>query len=135
MKSAEHGVQFIHTRYRHRGVDGIEHPAMAAGGDHHQAPPLHDIAGGMLIGMPVGDESPAPLILREVIDRGWFDQSVGLYPLKRLARDVAGGEWALQCARGVAAHGRDPRGLECRAVERSPGARLLVARADPLLAK
>src|ERR1700730_3935957 len=108
---------------------------MTAGGDHDEAPPLHDIAGGMLIGMPVRDEAPAPLLLAEVIRRGRLDQSVGQYPLERLPRDVAGGKWALQGTCGIAADGPDPRGLECRAVERAPGARLLLARADPLLAK
>src|SRR5438132_2570040 len=122
MKTAEHRVQFVGTRDRHCGPDRVEHAAMATGGNDDEAPPLYDITGGMLIGMPVRDELPAPLIRREVIDRGRLDQSIGQYPLERLPRDVAGGEWALQCARGVAAHGRDPRGLKCRAVERTPGA-------------
>jgi hypothetical protein len=90
---------------------------MAAGGDDHKAPPLHDIAGGMLVGMPVRDKLPAPLLLGEVIDRGRLDQGVGQYPLDRLARYVAGGKRALQGTCGIAAHGLDPGGFERRAVE------------------
>src|SRR5437016_3072149 len=52
-----------------------------------------------------------------------------------MARNVAGGEWALQGTCSIAADGADPRGIECGAVERAPRAWLLLARADPLLAK
>ena len=41
----------------------------------------------------------------------------------------------LQGVRGVAEHGLDPRGFQRHAVERAPGNRLFVARADPFLAK
>jgi hypothetical protein len=89
----------------------------------------------VLVGMPVGDKASAPLLPGKVIDRGRLDQGVGQYPLERLARDITGGERALQGMCGIAAHGLDAGGFERRAVERAPGDRLLVARADPLLAK
>src|SRR5438094_4943318 len=103
---------------------------MAAGRDDHETPPLYDIAGGMLVGMPVGDKSPAPLLLGEVINRGRLDQGVGQYPLKRLARDVL-------------PRRTRHRSTPCRPLlhrvphdrARPQGARLLVARADPLLAE
>ena len=91
---------------------------MAAGRDDHEAAPLDNVTGGMFVGMPVGDKSPAPLLLGEMIDRGRLDQGVRQYPLERLARDIASGEGALQRVRGVAAHGFDPRGFPRRAVER-----------------
>ncbi len=78
---------------------------MAAGGDHHKAPPLHDITGGMLIGMSVRDQSPATLVLAEVIDRGRLDQGIWQYMLEGFAGNVAGGERALQGRCGVAAYG------------------------------
>src|SRR6516165_12584964 len=89
----------------------------------------------MLVGMPVGDKSPAPLLLGEVIERGRLDQGVGQYPLERLARDVAGGKRALEGMCGIAAHGLDPGGFKRGAVERARGGRHLVSRADPLLAE
>src|SRR6266478_601988 len=77
MEAAEYGVQLVHAGDRHRGPDGVEHAAMAAGGDDDEASPLHDIARGMLVRMPVGDKSPASLLLGEMIHRSRLDQGVG----------------------------------------------------------
>lgn len=55
---------------------------MAAGGDHHKAPPAHDVAGSMLVGMTVRDELPALLLLGEMIDRRRLDQCIGDYSLE-----------------------------------------------------
>jgi hypothetical protein len=43
----------------------------------------------MLVGMPVGDKSPAPLLLGEVIDQGRLDQGVGQYPGPRPANSMS----------------------------------------------
>jgi len=50
MEAAEHRMQLVDPRDRHRGSDRVQHAAMTAGGDDDKATPLHDIASGMLVG-------------------------------------------------------------------------------------
>jgi hypothetical protein len=103
--------------------------------DHNQAASPHNIARRMLVWVAVGDQSAAPLGLGEVIGWGWFDQSIGQNPLKRLARYIATGERAIEPMSALAVNRFDFGSLECRSVECSPRGRLFVARADPFLAK
>src|SRR5215472_11916604 len=78
---------------------------------------------------------PAPLLFAEVVCWGGLDQRVRQHLLERAASDASGGERSLQRMRGIAAHGLHPGSLERGAIERPPGTRLFVARADPLLTK
>src|ERR1700758_2923598 len=128
-------MQFVHPGDRHRLPDRVDDATMAAGRDDYQAASLHDITRRMLVGMTVGHEAAAPLILAEVIRGGWLDQCVGQYPFKRLARDIASGEWAIESMGRIATNRLDLGGLERGAVERSPRGRLFVPRADPFHTK
>jgi hypothetical protein len=135
METSKHGVQFVHAGDPYGSPDRVQHAAMAAGRDDHEPASLHDVAGGVLVRMPIGEQPAAPLLLDEVIGRGRLDKRVGQDPLEGMARDVAGRKRALQGMRRIAAECREPCRFEQRPVERAPGHRLLVARADPFLAK
>src|SRR3954447_12599709 len=99
---------------------------MAAGRDHDQTTALHNIAGRMLIGMTIRHQSAAPLGVAEVIDRGRLNQRVGQDTFKGLARNIAGGERAIECVRDIAANSLYLVGLKCSSVEDAPRLRLLV---------
>jgi hypothetical protein len=62
---------------RHRLSDRVDDPTMTARRDHHQTASLHDLTRRVLVGMTVVDQSAAPLVLGEMIDRDWLDQSIG----------------------------------------------------------
>ena len=55
---------------------------MAAGGDYHEPAAPHDIASGVLVGMAVRDQPPAPLLLGKMISRRRLDQCIGQYALE-----------------------------------------------------
>jgi hypothetical protein len=57
MKPAEHRVQFADPGHRHRGLDRVDQPDMAARRDDDEPASLDDIAGCMLVRMLVGDEA------------------------------------------------------------------------------
>ena len=61
VKPADHGVQLVDVRDRHRGPDRVDDAAMAARRDDDEPAALHDIAGRVLVGVAVGDEPAAPL--------------------------------------------------------------------------
>src|SRR6516165_3381571 len=89
----------------------------------------------MFVGMFVGDEPAAPLVLGKVIGRRRLDQRVGQHLLERSAGNIPGSERACERVWIVAAHRLDPRGFKRHAVDGPPGGRLLVARTDPFFAK
>src|SRR5215469_13503770 len=135
MEAAENRMKLADPGDRHRGSDRVEHAAMAAGRDNDQAAPSHDIASSMLIGMAVRDQAAASLLFGEVIGRRRLDERVGQYPLEGVTRYMAGSKRPLQCMCRFAAHGFNTHCLQRCAVERSPGKRLFIARADPFFAK
>src|SRR5690242_21854695 len=85
--------------------------------------------------MAVRDELPAPFGLGEVVGSIGLDQGIGQDLLERSARDIAGRERAIKRVRGLAANRLNTCRMKPIAVERSPGGRLFIARADPFLAK
>src|SRR5438067_9408696 len=88
----------------------------------------------MLVGMAVRDQPAAPLSLREMVGGSRFNR-IGQDLLEGSARDIARRERAIERMSGVAANRLDTCGIKHTAVKCSPGGRLVIARADPFLAK
>ena len=94
----------------------------------------------MFVRVLVGYKAAPTFGLGKVVGRWAFSglalhERVFQHPFKALPQNIAGGEGALKCVRGIAAYRGDIGGLQRLAVEEPPGHRVSVTSLDPFLAK
>lgn len=122
VKSADYRMELRDARHRHRLLDGIDQPNVAAGADDDQPAALDDITSGMLVRMGILQELPAALSLGEMIVL--VNHRATTHLLKGIALYVAGSESMGEIVRLVAAHGLDVLGREHQPIDCAPGDRV-----------